>query len=85
MKKENKAAKPDPDADYVGDDEDYGYSEGFEDDDDVDFAADEEDNEPVYPSTGMMPGAIFGLPLHSYHFQKIKYFVFLKATSCIYY
>lgn len=46
-KKENKAAKPDPDADYVGDDEDYGYSEGFEDDDVVDFAADEEDNEPV--------------------------------------
>ena len=46
-KKENKAAKPDPDADYVGDDEDYGYSEGFEDDDDVDFAGDEEDNEPV--------------------------------------
>ena len=46
-KKEKEAAKPDPDADYVGDDEDYGYSEDFEDDDDVDFAADEEDNEPV--------------------------------------
>ena len=46
-KKENKAAKPDPDADYVGDDEDYGYSEEFEDDDDVDFSADEEDNEPI--------------------------------------
>ena len=46
-KKEKEAAKPDPDADYVGDDEDYGYSEDFEDDNDVDFAADEEDNEPV--------------------------------------
>ena len=32
-----------------------------------------------------MPGAAFGLPLHSLHFQKIKYLVFLKATSCIYY
>ena len=29
--------------------------------------------------------AIFGLPLHSLHFQKIKYIVFLKATSCTYY
>ncbi|QUO20978.1 winged helix-turn-helix domain-containing protein [Clostridiaceae bacterium Marseille-Q4143] len=25
-----------------------------------------------------MPGAAFGLPLHSLHLQKIKYFVFLK-------
>ena len=25
-----------------------------------------------------MPRAAFGLPLHSLHFQKIKYFVFLK-------
>ena len=46
-KKEKEAAKPDPDADYVGDDEDYGYSEEYEDDDDVDFIADDEDNEPV--------------------------------------
>ena len=45
-KKEKEAAKPDPDADYVGDDEDYGYSEEYEYDD-VDFAADEEGNEPV--------------------------------------
>ena len=45
-KKEKEATKPDPDADYVGDDEDYGYSEDFEDND-VDFIADEEDNEPV--------------------------------------
>ena len=29
--------------------------------------------------------ATFRLSLHSLHFQKIKYFVFLKATSCIYY
>ena len=46
-KKEKEAAKPDPDADYVGDDEDSGYSVEFEDDDDVDFASDEDDNEPV--------------------------------------
>jgi len=26
-----------------------------------------------------------GLPLHSISFQKIKYFMFLKAISCIYY
>lgn len=45
-KKEKEAAKPDPDADYVDDDEDYGYSEEYEDDD-VDFIADDEDNEPV--------------------------------------
>ena len=45
-KKEKEAAKPDPDADYVGDDEDYGYREEYEDED-VDFSADEEDNEPV--------------------------------------
>lgn len=30
----------------VDDDEDYGYSEEYEDDD-VDFIADDEDNEPV--------------------------------------
>ena len=34
------------DADYVDDDEGYGYSEEYEDDD-VDFIADDEDNEPV--------------------------------------
>ena len=45
-KKAQEAAKPDPDADYVDDDEDYGYSEEYEDDD-VDFIADDEDNEPV--------------------------------------
>ena len=45
-KKEKEAAKPDPDADYVDDDEDYGYSEEYEDDD-ADFIADDEDNEPV--------------------------------------
>ena len=33
-------------ADYVDDDEDYGYSEEYEDDD-VGFIADDEDNEPV--------------------------------------
>lgn len=36
-KKEKEAAKPDPDADYVDDEEDYGYSEEYV----------EEDNEPV--------------------------------------
>lgn len=43
-KKEKEAAKPDPDADYVDDEEDYRYSEEFEDTvDDLD----DEDNEPV--------------------------------------
>ena len=72
-KKEQEAAKPDPDADYVDDDEDYGYDPEFEDDD--------EDVNRI----GLMSGATFGLPLHSFHFQKIKNFMFLKATSCIYY
>lgn len=45
-KKEKEAAKPDPDADYVDDDEDYGYSEEYEDDD-TDFISDDEDSEPV--------------------------------------
>lgn len=27
-----------------------------------------------------MPGAAFGLPLHSFRFQKIKKFAFLKVT-----
>ena len=43
-KKEKEAAKPDPDADYVDDEEDYGYIE--EDEDEVDDI-DDEDNEPV--------------------------------------
>lgn len=43
-KKEKEAAKPDPDADYVDDDEDYGYIEA--DEDDMDFS-DGEDNKPV--------------------------------------
>ena len=45
-KKEQEAAKPAPDADYVGDDEDYGYAPEFEDDD-ADSSVDEDDNEPV--------------------------------------
>ena len=45
-KKEQEAAKPGPDADYVGDDEDYGYDPEFEDDD-ADSSVDEDDNEPV--------------------------------------
>ena len=45
-KKEQEAAKPDPDADYVGDDEDYGYDPEFEDDD-ADSSVGEDDNEPV--------------------------------------
>ena len=43
--KQKEAAKPDPDADYVDDDEDFGYVE--EDDEDLDFTADSEDTEPV--------------------------------------
>ena len=34
------------DADYVDDDEDYGYDPEFEDDD-ADSSVDEDDNEPV--------------------------------------
>ena len=45
-KKEQEAAKLGPDADYVDDDEDYGYAPEFEDDD-VDSSVDEDDNEPV--------------------------------------
>ena len=45
-KKEQEAAKPAPDADYVGDDEDYGYDPEFEDDD-ADNSIDEDDNKPV--------------------------------------
>ena len=30
-----------------------------------------------------MSGAAFGLPLHSFHFQKIKKFVFLKVGAYI--
>ena len=45
-KKKKESEKPDPDADYVDDDEDYGYVEEDEDDD-TDFVTDDEDNEPV--------------------------------------
>ena len=45
-KKAQEAAKPAPDADYVDDDEDYGYDPEFEDDD-ADSSVDEDDNEPV--------------------------------------
>ena len=41
-KKEQEAAKPDPDADYVDD----GYDPEFEDND-ADSSVDEDDNEPV--------------------------------------
>ena len=41
-KKEQEAAKPDSDADYVDD----GYDPEFEDDD-ADSSVDEDDNEPV--------------------------------------
>ena len=39
----------------------------------------------VKPYASDMPEASFGLLLHSFHFQKIKKIVFLKAISCIYY
>lgn len=32
---------------------------------------------------GLLPAAVLRLPLYSYRFQKIKNYVFLKATSCI--
>ena len=43
--KQKEAAKPDPDADYVDDGEDFGYVE--EDDENLDFTDDSEDTEPV--------------------------------------
>ena len=43
--KQKEAAKPDPDADYVDDDEDFGYVE--EEAEDLDFTDDSEDTEPV--------------------------------------
>ena len=45
-KKTQEAAKPDPDAGYVDDNEDYGYDPEFENDD-ADSSVDEDDNEPV--------------------------------------
>ena len=39
----------------------------------------------VKPYASDMPEASFGLLLHSFRFQKIKKFVFLKTISCIYY
>lgn len=41
--KEQSAAKPDPDADYVDDGEDFGY---FEEDDDADFSINHKDTNP---------------------------------------
>ena len=43
--KKKEAAKPDPDADYVDDAEDFGYVE--ENDEYLDFTADSEETEPV--------------------------------------
>ena len=45
---------------------------------------DEDDNDQRKQNS-LGAGTAFGLPLHSFHFQKIKNFVFLKVTSCIYY
>ena len=42
-----------------------------------------EDNKKIVPLYAAFYD--FGLPLHSFHFQKIKKFLFLKVTSCIYY
>ena len=33
----------------------------------------------------LLAAAVLRLPLHSYRFQKIKNFVFLKAVACIHY
>lgn len=47
-KKEKEQAKPDPDADYVDDGEDYGYVESEEyDDDEEDYSEEEDTDEPV--------------------------------------
>lgn len=49
-KKKEEQAKPDPDADYVDDDEDYGYEEPMDDADDEedeDYYREDDDTEPV--------------------------------------
>lgn len=49
-KKKDEQAKPDPDADYVDDDEDYGYEEmadDTDDDEDEDYYREDDDTEPV--------------------------------------
>lgn len=46
-KKGRKQEKPDPDADYVDDEEDYGYVEVNEDMEDEEIFNNDEDNEPV--------------------------------------
>lgn len=49
-KKKDEQAKPDPDADYVDDDEDYGYEEPVDDaddDEDEDYYREDDDTEPV--------------------------------------
>lgn len=49
-KKKDEQVKPDPDADYVDDDEDYGYEEladDTDDDDDEDYYREDDDTEPV--------------------------------------
>ena len=47
QKKAQEVAKPDPDADYVDDDEDYGYVESEEYSDDDDYSEEEDTDEPV--------------------------------------
>ena len=48
-KKQEEQTKPDPDADYVDSEEDYGYDESVEntDEDGEDYSLDEDDNEPI--------------------------------------
>lgn len=48
-KKQEEQTKPDPDADYVDSEEDYGYDESVEntDEDEEDYSLDEDDNEPI--------------------------------------
>lgn len=46
-KKGRKQEKPDPDADYVDDDEDYGYVESDEYSDDAEYSDEEDANDPV--------------------------------------
>ena len=74
-KKKASEQRPDPDADYTEDDDDeYEIPEDdndddeieyLDEDDDADFITGEEDNESIQGITGIMPGAIFGLPLHT--------------------
>ena len=75
-KKEQEAAKPDPDADYVDDDEDYGYDPEFENDD-VRSVIQFNDSIEIFCSRNCFHIVT--------RFQKLKFFHLSKPLHCTYY